>query len=208
MTLELPHELRGMGWADRLWNAWFMAVTPRTAGFNTVDYDAVSNASFFLTILLMIVGGSPGSTAGGIKTTTLALLGLAFVQRLRGRDHVSVGGRTVPSETIQRAAALTIGGVVILGMGVFVLSSVELTGAGATDRVSFLRLIFEAHSAFGTVGLSRGVTSELSPAGRLVLVVLMYLGRVGPLAVASAMAVAVGRERVSYRYAREDVVIG
>ncbi len=208
LGFELPHTLREMGWVDRVTNAWFMAVTPRTAGFNTVDYDALANPSLFLTILLMIVGGSPGSTAGGVKTTTLALLGLAFVQRLRGREHVSVAGRTVPSETIHRAAGLTVGGLVLLGVGVFVLTAVEQAGAGAPDRVDFLRLVFEAHSAFGTVGLSMGVTDTLSSAGRLVVVALMYLGRVGPLAVASAMAVAVGRRRTEYRYAEEDVVIG
>ena len=209
LGFEVPHTLRELGWVDRLTNAWFMAVTPRTAGFNTVDYDAVSNPALFLTVLLMIVGGSPGSTAGGIKTTTLALLALAFVQRLRGREHVSLGGRTVPRETIQRAAGLTVGGLVLLGGAVLVLTMVEHAGgAGATDRVDFLRLVFEAHSAFGTVGLSMGVTDTLPAAGRLVVVVLMYLGRVGPLAVASAMAVAVGRRKTEFRYAREDVVIG
>lgn len=208
LGFELPHTLREMGWVDRLTNAWFMAVTPRTAGFNTVDYDALANPSLFLTILLMIVGGSPGSTAGGVKTTTMALLGLAFFQRLRGREHVSVAGRTVPPETIQRAASLTVGGLVLLAAGVFALSTVEHAGADATDRVEFLRLVFEAHSAFGTVGLSMGVTDTLSSAGRLVIVALMYLGRVGPLAVASAMAVAVGRRKTQYRYAEEDVVIG
>lgn len=209
LVFELSHTLEGVGWVDRLTNAWFMAVTPRTAGFNTVDYDAVSNPSLFLTVLLMIVGGSPGSTAGGLKTTTLALLGLAFLQRLRGRESVSVAGRTVPPETIQRAAALTVGGMVLLGVAVLTLSMVEHAGGtGATDRVGFLRLVFEAHSAFGTVGLSMGVTEALSSAGRLVVVALMYLGRVGPLAVASAMTVAVGRRKTKYRYAHEDVVIG
>jgi trk system potassium uptake protein TrkH len=209
LGFELPHTLREMGWIDRLTNAWFMAVTPRTAGFNTVDYDAVSNPALFLTVLLMIVGGSPGSTAGGIKTTTLTLLGLAFLQRLRGHEHVSVAGRSIPSETVHRAAALTVGGLVLLGVAVLVLTMVEQAGgAGVTDRVDFLRLVFEAHSAFGTVGLSMGVTDTLSSAGRVVVVVLMYLGRVGPLAVASAMAVAVGRKTTQYRYAQEDVVIG
>jgi len=208
LVFEVPNTFREMGWVDRFSNAWFMAVTPRTAGFNTVNYDTVSNPSLFLTILLMIVGGSPGSTAGGLKTTTLALLVLVFVQRLRGRDHVSVGGRTVPEGTVQRAAALTIGAIVILGVGVFVLSTVEHTIAHAADRADFLRLVFEVHSAFGTVGLSMGVTSSLGAGGRLILVVLMYLGRVGPLAVASAMVVAVGRQAARYRYAREDVVIG
>jgi len=208
LVFEGSNELRGLGWTDKLTNAWFMAVTPRTAGFNTVSYDAVSNPSLFLTIVLMIIGGSPGSTAGGLKTTTVALLVLVLWSRLRGREHVSFMGRTIPDETLQRATGLTIGGLAILAGAVFLLSMTELPIQGLTHRPGFLRLIFEAHSAFGTVGLSMGVTSNLSDMGRLIIVALMYMGRVGPLAVASAMATAGGHRRARYRYAREDVVIG
>jgi trk system potassium uptake protein TrkH len=208
LTFEASHAMRGLGWIDKITNSWFMAVTPRTAGFNTVDYDTVSNPSLFLTIVLMIIGGSPGSTAGGLKTTTVALLVLVLWSRLKGRDHVSFMGRTIPDETLQRATGLTIGGLSILGVAVFLLSVTELPVQGFTQRAGFLRLVFEAHSAFGTVGLSMGVTSSLTEMGRLIIITLMYLGRVGPLAVASAMALAGGRHHPRYRYAREDVVIG
>ncbi len=208
LVFEARGEMRGMGWLERLTNAWFMAATPRTAGFNTVNYDAVSNPSLFLTIVLMIIGGSPGSTAGGLKTTTVALLVLVLWSRLRGREHVSFMGRTIPDETLQRATGLTIGGLTILGLAVFLLSMTELHVPGLTNRAGFIRLVFEAHSAFGTVGLSMGATSKLTKIGRLIIVSLMYLGRVGPLAVASAMALAGGQGRPWYRFAREDVVIG
>ena len=208
LLFEVGNTLQGMGWWDRVTNAWFMSVTPRTAGFNSVDYDALTNPSLFLTILLMLVGGSPGSTAGGLKTTTLALMVLALLARLRGDDHVSVAGRTIPSETVGRAAGLALGGLLIVGAAVFLLAVVEMAPEGGTDRVEFLRLAFEAHSAFGTVGLSMGATSALSEAGRLIVAALMYVGRVGPLAVASAMAVAGRRGGAGYRYARQDVVIG
>ncbi len=208
LLFEARHALAGLGWTDKLTNAWFMAATPRTAGFNTVNYDQLSNPSLFLTIVLMIIGGSPGSTAGGLKTTTVALLLLVLWSRLKGRDHVSFMGRTIPDETLQRATGLTIGGLSILAVAVFLLSMTELPVQGPAERAGFLRLVFEAHSAFGTVGLSMGVTSKLTKMGRLIIVALMYLGRVGPLAVASAMALAGGRGGPRYRYAREDVVIG
>ena len=206
-SFEWQNTLAGMSLPDRLVNGWFMSVTPRTAGFNTVDYSALTNPSLFLTIVLMVIGGSPGSAAGGLKTTTVALLGLLLWSRLRGRENVSIFGRTVPGETIQRAAGLTIGGIAILAAGVFALALTEFPAQGVADRVSFLSVIFEAHSAFGTVGLSMGATSELTTAGRIVVTVLMFLGRLGPLAVVSAMAAGSSRS-ARFRYATEDVAIG
>ncbi len=207
LAFEWNQTLSGMSVPDRLANAWFMSVTPRTAGFNTVDYSQVTNPSLFLTIVLMVVGGSPGSAAGGLKTTTVALLGLMLWSRLRGRDNVSVFGRTIPEETIQRAAGLTIGGIAILAAGVFALALTEFPARGLAERTAFLSVIFEAHSAFGTVGLSTGATPDLTTGGRLVVTALMFLGRLGPLAVVSAMAAgSSGRPR--YRYATEDVAIG
>lgn len=208
LLFEDSYTLAPLSWPHRLTNAWFMAVTPRTAGFNTVDYDLLSNPGLFLTVLLMLVGGSPGGTAGGLKTTTVALLGLSFLARLRGERHVSAFARTVPPDTIHRAAGLAVGGLVLIGVAVFALTMTELPGHQGLDRAHFTRLVFEAHSAFGTVGLSMGVTSTLSPVGRLILVLLMFVGRVGPLAAAAAMALAGRRARVAYRYAEEDVVIG
>lgn len=207
LLFERGGNLGHLGWSDRVTNALFMSITPRTAGFNTVAYDEVANPSLFLTVLLMIIGGSPGSTAGGLKTTTFALLGLAFWSRLRGRERVHVANRTIPDGTVSRAAGLAVGGVVILGIAIFLLTLTE--GAGAEDRVKFLRLVFEAHSAFGTVGLSMGdTTGNLSAPGRIIIVGLMFIGRVGPLAVASAMASAEHRAPVKYRHPHEDVVIG
>jgi trk system potassium uptake protein TrkH len=207
LAFEYAGDLSHLGWLHRATNALFMSLTPRTAGFNTVAYDDIANTSLFLTILFMIIGGSPGSTAGGLKTTTFALLGLALWSRLRGREYVNVAGRSVPGETVSRAAGLAVGGVVALGIAIFLLAMTE--GAMAEDRTHFLRLIFEAHSAFGTVGLSMGdTTSSLSALGRVIIVCLMFVGRVGPLAIASAMTIAERRGPVKYRHPYEDVVIG
>ncbi len=207
LYFEWSNALAGLPALHKITNAWFMSVTPRTAGFNTVDYGNVTNPSFFFTILLMLVGGSPGSTAGGLKTTTAATLLLALWTRLRGRTDVTAFYRSIPRETVGRAASLAVGGLVFLAVMVLLLLITEAGGA-PTDRASFLNLVFEAHSAFGTVGLSTGITPDLSPAGKLVLVALMFAGRVGPAALVAAMMSAAGRRGQVYRYGREDVMIG
>ncbi|MFO7588306.1 MAG: TrkH family potassium uptake protein [Gemmatimonadota bacterium] len=208
LLFETHFDLRGMGPVDRTVNAWFMSVTARTAGFNTVDYGTASNASLFLTLLLMLVGGSPGSTAGGLKTTTVAILLLLVWNRLKGRDETSILGRTIPKDTAERAAGIVIGSLLLLGVCVFILLATEYPLETELDRARFLSLAFEAHSAFGTVGLSMGATAELTTGGRLLIVLLMFVGRVGPLAVASSMALARARRPLRYRYAHEDVVVG
>jgi trk system potassium uptake protein TrkH len=204
---EAGETLAGLDFGDRLANAAFMAATPRTAGFNAVDYDEIADPSLFLTFGLMWIGGSPGSTAGGVKTTTVALLALLLFARLRGDRAVSTGGRTVPEETLQRAVGLAVGSVILLALFVFALLVTELPASAEGDRVRFVRLVFEAQSALSTVGLSMGATAELTPAGRLLVVALMFLGRVGPLAVLGAMAIR-GQRRVAMRYAHEDVLVG
>lgn len=205
---EARFDLRGMSRLDQLANAWFMSVTARTAGFNTVDYANASNASLFLTLLLMIVGGSPGSAAGGLKTTSVVLLLLLLWNRLAGRAHTSVAGRTIPPETLERAAGVVIAGILLLAVFVFALLIVELPAHGELDRGHLMDLVFEAHSAFGTVGLTTGATPVLTPGGRLLVSLLMFVGRVGPLALAASMVARTGREGQDYRYAHENVVVG
>ena len=194
-------------WA-RVMNGLFMSVTPRTAGFNTIDYGEAADGSNFLTILFMFIGGSPGSTAGGLKTTTVAVIGLLAWSRYRGRMSTSVFGRTIPDETIQRAVGLFVVAFGVVTLAIFVLTTTEI---GAVSHVvaeaEFLRLMFEAVSAFNTVGLSMGVTPELSVPGKLIITLLMYLGRVGPLTFAAAIALRMQRT-AEFRYAHEDVVIG
>jgi trk system potassium uptake protein TrkH len=208
LFFEWDHTLAPLSLPERIGNAVFMAITPRTAGFNSVDYHAISNPSLVLTLALMWIGGSPGSTAGGVKTTTAALLALGLLARLRGRRDVSLADRSVPEATLQRAVGLAVGAMLVLFSFVFLLLWSELEREGAElDRGRFVHLVFEAQSALGTVGLSMGVTSELTPVGRVLIVVLMFLGRVGPLAVLEAMARR-ARRRALYRLAREDVLVG
>ena len=192
------------GWLGKLANALFMSVTSRTAGFNTIDYAQVSDSANFLTILLMTIGGSPGSTAGGIKTTTFALIGLLAWSRYCGEEVTSAWSRSLREESTDRAVGLFVMAFGVITTGILVLTVTER--ALGADR-HFLRCMFEAASAFNTVGLSMGITSALSPAGKWVIIVLMFVGRVGPLTFAAAIVLRrldMGR----FRYAYEEVAVG
>lgn len=203
-VLEWRGVLADMTLTERLANSFFMSVTPRTAGFNSIDYAAASDSSNFLTIILMMIGGSPGSTAGGMKTTTFALLGLLAWSRLRSYQTVTFASRSIPPETIQRAT-----GLFVIATGVVVINVMIFTSLGDLYQFDqpFLAQLFESVSAFNTVGLSMGLTGTLSPAEKWLLVLLMFVGRTGPLAIATALIVRISRG-ARYRLAYEDVVVG
>lgn len=189
----------------KLVNTLFLSVTPRTAGFNSIDYGTASDATNFLTILMMFIGGSPGSTAGGIKTTTFALVALLAWSRFRGSEYAVVRHRTIPEETVQRAVGLAAMAFAMVTGAILALTWLE---SNRTGRGMFLPHMFEAVSAFNTVGLSMGVTGEVTTPSRALLIVLMFVGRVGPLTFAAALAAAARKHRGGYRYAFEDVVVG
>ena len=194
--------LSGLPIGDKLVNSLFMSITPRTAGFNAIDYGRATDSANLLTIMLMTIGGSPGSTAGGVKTTTLALIGLLAWSRLRGSESTNCSGRSVPEETTSRAVGLFVVAIGFSIAGLFLLSATE----AASDR-GLTQHMFEVSSDVNTVGLSMGITGHLSTAGRSVIIVMMFLGRVGLLTLAASLTVPrspSGR----FRYAYEDVVVG
>jgi trk system potassium uptake protein TrkH len=199
----------GMPTRARIVNALFMSVTARTAGYNAIDYGQASDGANFFTILLMFIGGSPGSTAGGVKTTTAAVIGLLALARYRGQLRTSMLGRTIPEETIQRAVGLFVVafGVVTAAIFIFTTTEIGMVPHPVADT-AFLAYMFEAVSAFNTVGLSMGVTDDLTASGRILASLLMYLGRVGPLTFAAAIALRSAPGHRQWRYAYEDVVIG
>jgi len=189
-----------MGIGRRMLAALFQSVTARTAGFNTaaLDVDSMSSASHFMLMLLMFVGGSPASTAGGVKTVAVAILALGVVDTLCRRERVEVFGRTVPDDLVRRAA------LVVVVMGAAVSAAVLLLCL--TEQASFRSILFEAVSACGTVGLSTGLTGELTSAGRFIIMVAMFAGRLGPLTV--MIAVAGAGKPARYAYPIEQVTIG
>lgn len=207
-ALEWTHQLYELSLSGKLWNALFMSVTARTAGFNTVDYALNTEGTSFVTILLMSIGGSPGSTAGGLKTTTVAAIGLVGLARLRGRRMTSVAGRALPDESIHRAVGLFVVSFGIVTAAILLYAVTQLEPERERTAAGFLYLMFEAVSAFNTVGLSMGATEQLDGGGKLLTVVLMYVGRVGPVAIAAAVSLRRLGETERFRYAYEDVVIG
>ncbi len=204
---EWDNTLREMSVVDKVMNATFASVSARTAGFNTVDFAQITAPSALLMMILMFVGGGPASTAGGIKVTTVAVLGALMLARIRGQQRVSVWNRSVPDETIGRAIGLTILAVSVVVVALFLMIAIEAPAdARAAGQEDFVRYAFEVVSAFGTVGLSMNTTPTLSPNGRLLAVALMFIGRVGILSVGAAIALTSRQAR--FRYAYEDVAIG
>lgn len=188
-----------LAWPDKLLASLFQAVTPRTAGFNTVDYSRMRHGTLVFTMLLMFIGGSPGSTAGGIKTVTFfVLLGSAW-SISRGHGELVVFGRRLTLETVVKSGSIALISMVVLGAATTLLTFTESDSSGVA-------VAFEAVSAFGTVGLSTGITPELSSYSKLILIALMYLGRLGPLTLALALVEQAPQKRINYP--AEDIVIG
>ncbi|CAN5785673.1 TrkH family potassium uptake protein [soil metagenome] len=196
-------------WA-KLTNTMFMSVAERTAGFSTIDYSQATPSTNFLSMILMTIGGSPGSTAGGLKTTTVALIVLVLWSRLRGFEAIHIWGRTIPPHAVQHAVWIMVGGGIMVTIGVFFYTVTEMGTPGADPgRLErFLQYAFEAISAFNTVGLSMGVTGSLSAAGKWTTIILMFLGRVGLTTAAAALILTTPTPIAEFRYAYEDVAVG
>ncbi len=205
--LEGPTSFKGMGFGEGLWTALFQSVTARTAGFNSIDLNLFEVPTLFLVMFLMFVGASPGSCGGGIKTTSLALFIAVLHSRLKGNPHTNVFRRTLSEEAASKVLTLVMTALMLLAAAVFILLAVQLQGLSASaSRGVFMEYTFEAISAFATVGLSLGATSKLLPLGKVLIIVLMFIGRVGLLTVAFAM---VRRKREdAVQYAEENIMIG
>ena len=183
---------------DKWLAAFFSAVTPRTAGFNSVDTDALSGGSIFLTMLLMLIGGSPGSTAGGIKTTTFIVIVLYLKAYLfRERDCV-IFKKRIDDEDVRKAS-------VVMFINLFLASIGALIILGNQTLV-FRDVMFEVYSAIGTVGMSTGVTRDLTTVSQIVIMVLMYCGRMGSLTI--AMSLTERRRTGKVRYPAEHISVG
>lgn len=195
---EYNGAMQGFSVAKRLLASWFQSVTSRTAGFITIDNGVLSRASLLITMVLMFIGASPGSTGGGIKTTTFAVLALSIIGLFKGTRDLSIFNRRVPNSNSREATSLIVLSAMIIFLVLFVLLLVE--------PFSFEKLLFEAVSAFGTVGLSTGITPSLSALGKLLIASLMYVGRIGPLTLIYAFAIK--KSAVNLGYAEEKIAIG
>ncbi|UJF24248.1 TrkH family potassium uptake protein [Suttonella sp. R2A3] len=198
LEYDNANTLGGLSVGDQALAAWFQTITPRTAGFNTLNTAELTDGSTFLTIVLMFIGGGSLSTASGLKLGTFVVLLLTTRAYLRQQNQVTVFARSVPERQVKKALAMTIITGIMIMVSVFILLVIE-------ERHSFLDVVFEVVSALSTVGLSRGLTSQLSSLGEWVLMAMMFAGRIGPLTLAYFIALP---KKSRVQYAQTSIQVG
>jgi trk system potassium uptake protein TrkH len=202
LVLEWHYSIRNLSIGEKLIASFFQSVTCRTAGFNTVDIGSLRSPTLFVMMLLMFIGGSPGSIAGGIKTTTMGVIVSLIYSKFRGTQQIVFWGRSLNPETIERSTSLMILAILFITFSAFLLLTVDTFHV----KDPFLAVLFEVTSAFGTVGLSTGITSSISDPGRVLMCLVMYIGRLGPLTL--IMALTSKKKRVNIEYPEEHIMIG
>jgi trk system potassium uptake protein TrkH len=193
-----PATLGSLSWEGKILASYFQAVTPRTAGYNTVSIGDMGNATLFFIVILMFIGASPSSTGGGIKTTTAGLLAAAIWALIRGREDVEIFERSLPKAVIYKAFALVFIAALLVVLVTMILS--------VSESAPFINILFEVVSAFGTVGLTTGITPDLTATGKLWIILTMFAGRVGPITI--ALALALRQRKAMVRYPEGKVIIG
>jgi trk system potassium uptake protein TrkH len=206
-VFERNHIIKDIPILNQILASFFQSVTARTAGFSTVDIGALTNATLLLVLVLMFVGASPGSTGGGVKTTSAAILVMLMWNRLKGNLDLNIFNRTIPREIVSRSISIMLASA----LSIAVITSVLLiAGEGRLppmeSRHLFVEYLFDAVSAFGTVGLSMGITPTLSDLQKYALTLLMFAGRIGPLTLAFSLSRGSGGK--SLTYAEEGVMVG
>ena len=200
MEMNNPDTIKNLPASGKILASFFHSVSPRTAGFNTLDMAAITTPTKFMTIILMFIGGSPGSTAGGIKTATAAILVLTVIAVIKGREDPEVFERHIPKYLVYRAMAVA---AIALGLVVFVTMMLSIT-----ESADFLTLFFETTSAFGTVGLSLNYSPNLSWIGKIIISITMFVGRVGPLTLVLAFAKRASRNKGNLKYPEDRIMVG
>ncbi|BAB73501.1 TrkH family potassium uptake protein [Anabaena sp. FACHB-709] len=194
-----PQTFGSLNLRDQFLVAWFQSVTPRTAGFNTIDIGKMTTAGLFITIALMFIGASPGGTGGGMKTTTLRVLTSCTKTILQGKEEVLLYERKIAVALILKAVGVLVGSIATVILATILISLTD-------PKLDFIQILFEVVSAFATVGLSTGITASVSPAAKLVLIITMYVGRVGVLLLMSAI---LGDPRPTrIHYPEENLLVG
>ncbi len=196
-----PDTLGNLSAGQKVMAAAFQSVTTRTAGFFTVDQGALTNGSVMISLFLMLVGGSPMGTAGGIKTTTLAVLILSIITNLRGKKDVEVYGRKIRNSYVRSA-------LVVAGTSISVLFVSVLLIFAVMPQAPFVDVLYELTSAVGTVGLSRGLTAVVNTPAKWIIIFTMYLGRIGPLTLGAAVVARAQKKAEDVYLAEENIMIG
>jgi len=206
-VFERNHIIKDAPILTKILTSFFQSVTPRTAGFNTVDIGILTNATILLMIVLMFIGASPGSTGGGVKTTSAALLVMLMWNRMKGSVEVNIFNRTIPREIVSRTVSI----IFASAFSVAIIWSVLLIAGGGKlptpeTRSLFVEYLFDTVSAFGTVGLSMGITPKLNDVQKYALILMMFAGRVGPLTLAFSLSREAGKKTLTF--AEEGVMVG
>ncbi|MDQ1002101.1 trk system potassium uptake protein TrkH [Neobacillus niacini] len=193
-----PATIGGLPLGDKLWASYFQGVVTRTAGFNTIDIGAMNLSSLVFMMALMFIGASSGSTGGGIKVTTFAIIIFAFWAVVTNRNDVNIFKRRISWELVNKSLSIVVAAMFFIFLIFFLLTF--------TENADMSKLLFETISAFATVGLSANFTPDLSPAGRILITIMMFIGRLGPLTMAFALLHT--RKEAKVRYAEEKILIG
>jgi trk system potassium uptake protein TrkH len=206
LTLEWNNTLRSMGLAEKLFNSFLQSATCRTAGFNSLSMGLLHPSTLVFFIFLMFVGASPGSTGGGVKTTTFAIVLSSLKSMAYDQDEVTFLKKTIPKKTVHRAISIVgiaLGVVFLVTMALVVI---ETNNPGIPEKNYFLSILFEVISALGTVGLTTGVTPWLTDPGRFFIILVMLIGRIGPL----TLALAIGNRKMppALRYSEAQITVG
>ncbi|KAB8333392.1 ATPase [Scytonema tolypothrichoides VB-61278] len=199
VELRNPETFGSLSFSDKLLVAWFQSVTGRTAGFNTIDIGKMTNAGLFIMIALMFIGASPGGTGGGLKTTTLRVLTSCTKAILQGKEEVLLYDRKIGINVVLKAVGVFIGSVATVIVSTILIALTD-------PKLEFIQILFEVVSAFATVGLSTGITGSVSAAAKLILIVTMYIGRVGILLLMSAILGDPKPTRI--HYPEENLLVG
>ncbi len=200
-----PMTLGPLSTGHKLLAAWFQSVTLRTAGFFTISQAGLNEGSKLFSSLFMIIGGSPGGTAGGMKTVTVSILMLSTWSALKGESRINAFGKSLPGNALQKALTVAVAMLCLWAVGALVLSFTE---SGIAYAHSAVDVMFETSSALGTVGLSTGLTMNLTGLGKLVLILLMYIGRIGPLTLVLSVAHRTNTANERIQFPNEEVLIG
>jgi len=192
-----PDTLANLTFMEKLWASYFQAATTRTAGFNSIDIGAMESSSILFMILLMFIGAGSTSTGGGIKLTTFIIIMLAVITFIKGKPEIVLFKRSIHQKYVFKSLAITIISLLFVFLSLFILS--------ITEKMDFLLLLFEVVSAFGTDGLSMGITADLTIIGKAVIIFIMLLGKLGPLTLAYSLA---KPARAKIRYPNEDLLTG
>ncbi len=201
---EWNNNFADLSFGEKIETSVFMAFTSRTAGLNNVDVPTLSVGSLFFFVIIMLIGANPGSCGGGIKTTTTAVIALLGFNRLLGRKKTQILGRTIPETTVDKAVRIFVVAIVVIVVATLILLETEATGT-TNAQGSFLKIFFEVVSAYSTCGLSMGLTPDLTIPGKIVICTVMFIGRMGPLFLISAVA---KKQDDGMWYAEEDIMVG